>query len=577
MSSCPSPHRCPGAANDDVNEVAGSLPIEVAQGRWRELQNVTQHTCTLQLRLAITPEDFNQQRGLIEQSLSHLYHEHVTITLQAGSVIVNVVAVLSSPLSLASFRTRAAELTDADLTDELQLDVSTVSQLDVETQTVQVPFDVACPAGFYCSAAAYYACPRGTYNNLTGQHDSSKCNACPTPERMTTLNEGSPSVEACVCIASYYQGPDGSCLKCPVGSDCTEPGMALSFLPVRLGYFRPSNASVDIRRCPDAGENCNGRDSCDHSNSGCRGTLNGSLPCEPTLTGILCLSCEDEKRFYVAASGSEVAHCEECRDTLGASLALVAGALVSVLLLWALPYALSKDVKETIRNAHKKLRLDNKAKIIVGFYMIATQVSSVYEVRLPQDVQQLLHSMTVVITVGIELGLRATPLACLGLHGYMPQLLFWMITPLLLVGLIIIWAALSMAWKPEGNHEAPWSRAILLKATPYALRLLFLVYPVVTQEAFKAFSCYTLDAGSLNTRRWLRADVSMECGSNEHASAQMAASLAILMYPVGLMALFMALLYNAQSAIISKKPTKLSSALGFLYLEFKERCFWWGE
>ena len=86
-------YRCPGAAYDDVNEIKGSLPIEVAQGRRRQLRNVTQHTCTIQLRLAITPEDLNEQRDLIEQKLSRLYGENVTIQLQAGSVVVSVAAV----------------------------------------------------------------------------------------------------------------------------------------------------------------------------------------------------------------------------------------------------------------------------------------------------------------------------------------------------------------------------------------------------------------------------------------------------------------------------------------------------
>ena len=125
--------RCPGTAFDDVNEVKGSLPIEVAQGRRRQLQNVTQHTCTLQLRLSITPEDLNQQRDQIELKLARLYGENVTIQLQAGSVVVSVVAVIGDSLSLAAFSARTSAITDADLSEELQLDLSTTSTLQVET------------------------------------------------------------------------------------------------------------------------------------------------------------------------------------------------------------------------------------------------------------------------------------------------------------------------------------------------------------------------------------------------------------------------------------------------------------
>ena len=79
--------------------------------------------------------------------------------------------------------------------------------------------------GFFCSAAAAYPCPRGTWNNLTGQVDSSKCNSCPYPERMTTLSEAATSVDQCVCIATYYKEVDGSC----VGEDGMEIETAPNF------------------------------------------------------------------------------------------------------------------------------------------------------------------------------------------------------------------------------------------------------------------------------------------------------------------------------------------------------------
>ena len=78
--------RCPGAAYDDVNSVSGSLPIEVAQGRKREFRNVTSYTSTLQLLLALSPEDFGQQRSELVERLSLIYGQPVSLELQAGSV-----------------------------------------------------------------------------------------------------------------------------------------------------------------------------------------------------------------------------------------------------------------------------------------------------------------------------------------------------------------------------------------------------------------------------------------------------------------------------------------------------------
>ena len=122
-----------------------------------------------------------------------------------------------------------------------------------------VPVAVMCRAGYFCTAASAYPCPKGTWNNLTGQVDSSKCNSCPEPERMTTLAEGASSVDQCVCIASYYMAADGSgCRECPVGTDCSMGGVSLGSLKIRAGYFRLSANATDVRRCPDAAAGCSG-------------------------------------------------------------------------------------------------------------------------------------------------------------------------------------------------------------------------------------------------------------------------------------------------------------------------------
>ena len=48
---------------------------------------------------------------------------------------------------------------------------------------------------------------------------------------------------------------------------------------------------------------------------------------------------------------------------------------------------------------------ERQGKILVGFYMIATQVPSVYGVRMPEDVQRFLASISIAVTLGLDLGL----------------------------------------------------------------------------------------------------------------------------------------------------------------------------
>ena len=61
--------------------------------------------------------------------------------------------------------------------------------------------------------------------------------------------------------------------------------------------------------------------------------------------------------------------------------------------------------------------------------------------------------------------------------------------------------------------------------------------------------------------------------SAAHAEAIALAGLAILLYPVGLLALNAVLLLCARRAILSGRPTALSSAIAFLYREYKPHMF----
>jgi uncharacterized protein YacL len=134
-------------------------------------------------------------------------------------------------------------------------------------------------------------------------------------------------------------------------------------------------------------------------------------------------------------------------------------------------------------------------------------VGSVYEVVLPSDIQEFLIQMATIATFGLSIGLKITPLACIGLHGYVAELLFWMITPIVLVVIILTAVFLRLVLRrsrAQGNKAEPWKRealfsdssgkrspvtvaVVLQQAAPYALRLLFLMYPLVTQVAFQAF------------------------------------------------------------------------------------------
>ena len=138
-----------------------------------------------------------------------------------------------------------------------------------------------------------------------------------------------------------------------------------------------------------------------------------------------------------------------------------------------------------------------------------------------------------------------------------------MLVPPVLVGAILIGCLTYLLCKRRLSRTALMERSL-----PLIVRLLFLLYPLIANVAFEAFSCYpAFDDGT----RYLIVDVSIECDSNadEYKRVTATAWSAVGVYAFGLLALNAALLFRAREAILKQKPTPLSHAIHFLYREFE--------
>ena len=85
------------------------------------------------------------------------------------------------------------------------------------------------------------------------------------------------------------------------------------------------------------------------------------------------------------------------------------------------------------------------------------------------------------------------------------------------------------------------------------------------QVAFEAFSCFVFENGS----GFLVTDVAIQCYTPAHEKAKAVASLAIAIYPIGLLVLNAFLLFRTRRAITQGTPTKLSEAIRFLHRDYK--------
>ena len=421
-----------------------------------------------------------------------------------------------------------------------------------------------CPAGSWCSAGKEIPCGERTWSNTTREASMGACRACPAH---ATSPAGTASLlGGCKCEAGYYNAlPSGShgveCVPCVTGSDCADtPGVTIETIPLLLGYYRISNSSSDLRRCPDFG-----------NTSGCVGGLSdGEGPCKEWLEGPYCRLCNvtDNSRYYDA----ETSECALCEGTVWLPLVVGAVVVVAVLagvVLWhrLRPHQRVRWLARLARQLwrlYTQLSLRAKGKQLLGFYQVATRVASVYDVPMPDAVKQLLSIFEL---FNINIGGIGLPLQCLGLGTYQQQLMTTMLAPAVLAAVLLLGFIARSCCKGGPSRLSNG----FLAALPWLLPLSFLVFPMVSSAAFLVFSCEAFDDG----RSYLRADYAVECGTDVHAGAVSLAWLGIALYPIGISLLYVILLHLTRHAVHDNTPTSLSKALDFLVRDYEPAYLWW--
>ena len=128
---------------------------------------------------------------------------------------------------------------------------------------------------------------------------------------------------------------------------------------------------------------------------------------------------------------------------------------------------------------------------------VATRVSEVYDVKMPESIVKLLDRIDV---ININLTALGLPLSCMGLGGYWQRLAFTMFLPVLVALLIVAFFLCRGFVRGQSCKER------LLAALPWLLPLSFIVFPMVSSSSFRAFSCEEFGDG----RAFLRSDYSIE-------------------------------------------------------------------
>ena len=422
---------------------------------------------------------------------------------------------------------------------------------DTTTRTSQRP----CKLGVWCSAGVASPCALNSYANASVplEQRKSQGEACiPCHDNSHTTATAATSVAQCQCNAGFYRSTPATatCDQCPLGAECAG-GTLVATLRLKDGYWRISLNTSDVRPCPISG-----------SVPLCRGDTAGKLGdyCDSDTTGIdpgvpYCSHCLAYPSEYL---NLDTASCSSCSR----SHLVMLGYLLGGLFLLALVGVLGRCVPGRIELLKRLATLvaqraspSAKIKQMLGFYQIVTHLHPVFGVVLPPNFERVQRRFDL-----LNLNIFALPglhSQCFGLPTFVSQLLFLSLAPLVLI------LGSTGFYSFRGERE---------KALPVAFWLTFLVFSLVSSPAFQSFNCETFNDGVTSTS-YLRADYALTCAvdgvdDGGYTTLKVLAVLVILVYPVGVPAVYALLLFGSHR-------TFLAAHLSFLTSNYRAPFFYW--
>ena len=198
------------------------------------------------------------------------------------------------------------------------------------------------------------------------------------------------------------------------------------------------------------------------------------------------------------------------------------------------------------------------------------QFSGMVNVQYPPAYEKFLATLSV---VDLNLG-SILSLSCVVETNFYARLLLATIIPVAVLGVLAITYRVTML---RNSHSIHAKRVARNKHLSVGLFLLFIVYSSVSYTVFQTFACDPLDSGVA----YLRADYDLVCWTNIHVGFMTYAGFVILVYPVGIPAIFALALYINRDGIKSVAGTDNSQVppelepIKDLWAPYKQSCFYY--
>jgi hypothetical protein len=245
-------------------------------------------------------------------------------------------------------------------------------------------------------------------------------------------------------------------------------------------------------------------------------------------------------------------------------------ALLTIVAIIGISLAISQRVYRKYGDRLKVLsdELTSKFKITIAFFSIVLLVGGVYEVMFPLAYLNFLSFFSV-----LEFDfLRMFMFHCFVEYDAHSAMYGFSIAMLLLLFIVVVGlVALQKASSSSASNTSPTAASdttVLHKVVGFLLLLTYFVYPFGCKMLFATFNCIEVD-----TRHYLRSDLSIDCASEEHERAKAFAGFMIAAFPIGLPALYFSMLRLNRDKLFTDSSSM--DSLSFFYREYDEAYYYW--
>ena len=177
-------------------------------------------------------------------------------------------------------------------------------------------------------------------------------------------------------------------------------------------------------------------------------------------------------------------------------------------------------------------------------YQVITQLGLVFAINYPPVYKRALRWLQV---INLDL-IQLSPFECVLSYNFYVSLVSHTVLPMVAVVLLLLVRTALMA---AGKKE------IAGRCVVAAFYIIFFIYPSVSTRIFSTFNCEQFDGSD----RWLRVDLKVDCNAPERPAWIVFATVMIVVWPVGVPALFAYfLLYKYRSTIEYQRDSEQLAA-----------------